>query len=197
MAPSVPTIEPDVLYAGATAKWTRSLADYPASDGWSLIYTFRGPSQLEEQVARPSGSDFAITIQADDTEDLLAGTYSWTARVELNGEVYVVARGVLTVVLFDGAVEQLHEEKVIAVCEAALEGRLTADMQSYAVDGKQVTKIPVEELERILTKYRWKLWHRRNPGKLSTPVAVNFSRPGAPPAAPEPVVLPWWYAGAR
>ena len=35
----IPSTEPAVFTAGDTLKFTRSLADYPASEGWVLSYT--------------------------------------------------------------------------------------------------------------------------------------------------------------
>ncbi len=42
MAATIPTKEPLTIRAGDTIKWTKSLDDYKASDGWTLSYSFRG-----------------------------------------------------------------------------------------------------------------------------------------------------------
>lgn len=193
MTPPIPTTEPDRLYAGDTVKWTKTISDYPSSDGWTLKYSFRGPSALPDQTASASGSGYAIVIAALDTASLVAGTYDWTARVSKAGETYTVARGVFTVVLVAGATEQLHEEKVVEALKAVLEGRITADVQQYAINGRQVTKIPIEKIPGLIAKYERKIWRLRNPGKIGVPVAVAFTPPDGQVGTPEPVSLPPWY----
>jgi hypothetical protein len=42
MAADIPTKEPLTIRAGDTIKWTKSIDDYKASDGWSLSCSFRG-----------------------------------------------------------------------------------------------------------------------------------------------------------
>ena len=42
MAATIPTKEPLTIRAGDTIKWTKSLDDYKASEGWTLKYAFRG-----------------------------------------------------------------------------------------------------------------------------------------------------------
>jgi hypothetical protein len=66
------------------------------------------------------------------------------------------------------------EERTLAVIEAALSGRLTADIQSYQIAGRAVTKIPVGELLQIRGTLQAKIWRQTHPGQLGVPYKVEF-----------------------
>jgi hypothetical protein len=53
VTPPIPTVEPANFAAGETVKWTKVVADYPPSDGWSLIYSIRGPTAFADITATP------------------------------------------------------------------------------------------------------------------------------------------------
>lgn len=47
-----------------------------------------------------------------------------------------------------------HAETMLANIEAVLEGRITSDVESYTIAGRQITKIPITELLTMRDKYR-------------------------------------------
>lgn len=47
-----------------------------------------------------------------------------------------------------------HAETMLQAIEAVLEGRITADIEQYSIAGRQITKIPVEELIKLRQYYR-------------------------------------------
>ena len=85
--------------AGDTWAWTKALADYPASAGWSLSYAFRlqQGSGLLDITASASGDNFAITVAASNTSALKSGIWLWASYVTLAGARYSVGTGTLTV----------------------------------------------------------------------------------------------------
>lgn len=174
LTPPIPTVEPTTLYAGDTAKWSKHLPDFPATDGWALVYAFRGPTALDDQTASASGADFAVTIPASATVGLQPGTYSWVARASKAGETYTAAHGVFTVLAAVGAVVADHDETTLEVIKAAIAGRLTADMQAYTINGRSVTKIPIAELIGLRGQYERRVWRKRNPTRASTQRLVRF-----------------------
>lgn len=193
MAPSIPTCEPDILYAGDTYKFTKQINDYPSSDGWTLTYSFRGPTNLPDITATVSGSGYAITIASAATALLAPGTYGWAARVTKSGETYTVGWGTLTVALVSNAVETVWEESVLAALKASYAGRATADMEQYTINGRSVTKTKGTELLKMIAKFEWRVWKLRNPGKIGVPVKTGFSAPDGTIGTPEPVSLPPYY----
>ena len=47
-----------------------------------------------------------------------------------------------------------HAATMLALIEAKLEGRITADMESYTIAGRQISKIPTAELLTLRSKYK-------------------------------------------
>lgn len=190
IAAPVPTAEPDRLTAGDTWTWSRAFPDYPAAD-YTLSYAIRGASRLDWDTdwVVESGSGYVVTIPAASTADLEPGTYRWAAYVtDGSSNRYTADQGVFTVDADLSALEageaQTHNEKMLALVEAALEERLTGvgsggrgSVESYAVEGRQVSLIPTEQLHILLNKYRRAVMRERNPNTASAQVLVQFVRP--------------------
>lgn len=179
MPPSIPTAEPERFTAGDTVSFTLSLGDYPASAGWALSFHVKGVRGLNVN-ATPQGDSFLVTLPAASTAMLPAGAYQWATVVKRDLERYTVREGALVVdpdvaSATDGAL-QPHAEKALAMIEAVLEGRLTADVQSYQLAGRLLTKIPILELKQLRREYRAELWRKRNRGRVGQRVEVTFVR---------------------
>lgn len=67
--------EPDELAQGDTLAFTKSLGDYPASAGWSLVYEMRGQGQDIEFSSTASGDDHVLGVAAVATAQWLPGGY--------------------------------------------------------------------------------------------------------------------------
>jgi hypothetical protein len=162
MAADIPSTEPTSARAGDTWKWTRSLADYPASAGWTLKYRFKNASAGFEIVASASGDDHAVTVAAATTAAYGAGDYSWIAWVEGgSSEKYSVDAGTLSVLADyrSGAVgvaldDRSHARKVLAAIEAVIERRATKDQEEYSLEGRSLKRTPVAELLKLRQRYR-------------------------------------------
>ena len=97
MTAAIPTTEPTTLRVGDTWKWTRTLADYPASAPWTLKYRFKSAAAGFEITASASGDDYSVTVAAATTAGYAAGAYSWMAWVEGGtAEKYTVDTGTCT-----------------------------------------------------------------------------------------------------
>lgn len=171
-------------------RWQRAFGDYPASDGYALKYYFNGASALTKSADGTSenelaGAAWVLTLNPADTAGKTAGIYKWAAFAEKGSgaslERWPVASGVVTltadITTATPGTLQTHEERTLAVIEAAIEGRLTADMQAYVIDGRQVTKIPILELQQLRVRYGNAVWRIQNPGKLAQSVKMSFVAP--------------------
>lgn len=67
------------------------------------------------------------------------------------------------------------EEQQLAVIEAVLGGRITADIQAYQIAGRSVTKIPIDELMKMRGMLRAAVWRQENPGKIGIPYRTEFT----------------------
>lgn len=179
MAPTVPHGEPSSVVAGDSWLWTASYGDYPSSEGWTLSYAFRGVGLLDTASSELTVSDdeWTVSIPAARTADLSAGTYRWAAYMTGSGSYagrrHEVGRGVVVVApnasLAEEGALQTHAERMVEAIKAALEGRITDDVQMTQINGRLITNIPVLELRRMLKTYEREVWRERNPGKM--PVA--------------------------
>jgi len=187
---TIPTTEPDVLRAGETWHWTRSLDEFPASEGWTLTYYFRGPGKLDVVATTSTdGTSYDVLATANNTSAIPAGRYTWDAIVTIgsgaSAETHVADSGVLVVqpnlqTAHTGDL-QTHNEKMLAMIEAELERRLTGvaaggagAIEAYVIHGRSVTKIPAEKLKVLRGQYLAAVQRERNPGKIGTPVGVVF-----------------------
>lgn len=158
MPAEIPTNEPAVLRAGDTWKWTRSLADWPAS-AWTLKYRAKNAAGGFEITATASGDDFSVAVAAATTAAYAAGDYSWIAWVEAGAEKFTVDSGTWTVqaeyrtglatVALD---DRSHARKVLDAIEAFIEGN---DLQAAAVviGERQIRNIPIPELLKLRQRY--------------------------------------------
>ena len=149
---------PEKLRAGDTWKWRSAAADYPASDGWSLVTMFRGPESID-QAGVADGDGWITTVPATATK-VGAGRYSWTSRASKDDEVFTVASGVLEVLPDLTFVEGMDydgrssAEKQLAACEAALEGLLTQTKSTVTFGDQSYTNADVEKLMNIRDRLR-------------------------------------------
>lgn len=156
MAPTTPLGEPTTAVAGDTWLWTQAFPDFPSGEGWAISYVFRGAGLLDTQAGEvvQSGTNVTVTIAATRTADLAVGTYHWTAIAtgsgSFAGRVHTAGRGVLEVtrnLTLAAEGEALSwEERTLAVVEQVLTGKITDDMASYMIAGRQVVTHSLPEL---------------------------------------------------
>ena len=159
-----PTNEPLELRAGTTWAWRREdLADYPATDGWTLKYWFKKSGAVLGNFsidASASGAAFAVSVAATTTKDYAAGAWTWVAQVTKGAEIYDVDSGKLTILpRYDQAADlddRTHARRMLDAIEAALEGKATSsqlDLISYTI-GTRAQQRDVEKLLPLRDLYR-------------------------------------------
>ena len=128
MPADIMTEPPSQITAGDTLKWTRSLADYPASAGWTLQYTLVSTTAAYSITATASGDDYAITVPASTTTAWAAGRYALTEYVTDGTERYTLATSTVMIAAnlaaaLAGIDNRTHARKVLDSIEAWLETR--------------------------------------------------------------------------
>jgi hypothetical protein len=180
LSATIPDKEPASFVSGDTVKWYRTFADYPVADGWVLTYAFNGLSKLElsaEVTAAADNSRWEIVIPIATTALLLPGTYTWAAYVALAGERYRAARGVTQVHADVSALSAIQNraELELRIIDAAIAGRLTADTESYQINGRAVSLTPIAQLLKIRGYLREEVRRQRGGNAFET-VGVTFAR---------------------
>lgn len=156
MTAAIPTVEPAAINAGDTAKWTRVLADYPASAGWVLAYELVNAGNRIAITSAADGDAHLVTVTAAASGGYAPGDYDWRARVSKAGEVYTVGEGRITVRPgFGAAVDaRSRARRTLEAIEATIEGRASSSTQSYEIAGRKLAHIPVAELLALRDRYR-------------------------------------------
>jgi hypothetical protein len=183
MAPIINDTVPDHFPAGTTVKFTRSLNDFLASDGWAYSIFLNGLTQKFNKAATVVDGIFQIELVPADTASLNPGPFRYAERLTNSGtgEVYDITGDELVIVIEPNVasaaagVFNTFEERTLAVVEAAIAGRLTSDIQAYQIAGRSVSKIPIAELRTIRGELKAAIWRQNNPGQLGVPHRVAFT----------------------
>lgn len=125
MAIEIPTTEPARVRAGDTVTWRKSLAEYPASAGWTLYYRLINATAKIDITSTASGADHLVSV-AKATDDWVAGDYvlvAWVAdgtdRVSLPGGRITVQPD-LAAVSAAGYDSRTQAKKMLDAIDAAL-----------------------------------------------------------------------------
>ena len=158
--------EPTEIVVGDFIQWKRSdLADdYPLSE-YSVEYVARitgGGSNEIKVAATETGGTYLITVDSATSAEFVAGYYHWQLEVTKTstGDRIVVDRGAFTAVvdLDDNQADpRLFEEKMLAKIESILLGKADADVSSYSIAGRSLTKYSYQELQDLHDQYEAKV----------------------------------------
>ena len=158
--------EPTEIVVGDFIQWKRSdlVDDYPLSE-YSVEYVARitgGGSNEIKVAATETGGTYLITVDSATSADFDAGYYHWQLEVTKTstGDRIVVDRGAFTAVvdLDDNQADpRLFEEKMLAKIETILLGKADADVSSYSIAGRSLTKYSYQELQDLHDQYEAKV----------------------------------------
>ncbi len=152
----IPTIEPFQIRAGDTAKWQKTLPEYPSSE-WQLQYTIYNTNYFYTVTATPQDDgSFLITIPASQTSQYATGEYKWICRVSKNEETYTVDSGTIEILPnpISETDERSHIKKVLDAIERVMEGRATRTDLEYQIGDKRLRSMSIEELYTAWRKYK-------------------------------------------
>lgn len=154
-AANYPTREPAELAAGNRWTWKRPdlSAAYPTAD-YALTYVARleGAGATTFAItASETGGEYVITVPSATTANYTAGTYRWVAyitrtadseRIEVGRGSWVVAPNRAASTADPRSSAKVMLDKI----DSILLGRADADVSSYSIAGRSLSKIPVTEL---------------------------------------------------
>jgi hypothetical protein len=185
MTPIPPTSVPATLIAGDSWDFTLEFPDYPISAGWSTVEIyFRGIGTMNVDPTDITQDGTKFTIQTDpaDSATLAEGRYEWFARLigagAVSGQEKVVARG-STMILKNPETAtagdlQSHNEKTLGLIRSEIQARITGTGSSHdsrMIDGFQLNKISMEQLQDLETLYSNRVYRERHKGQLGPDVA--------------------------
>ena len=157
------TTEPEKIVAGDRLIWKRTdlNVDYDNS-AFTLKYSARleGTGSTEIEItASASGDDYLVEVASATTANYAAGTYRWQMYITRNSDAQrlTLDSGTWQVVANRDAATtdpRSHARIMVEKIESIIEGRAAADVASYSINGRSLTKIAIPELLSWRDRYR-------------------------------------------
>lgn len=141
--------EPVIFVAGDSVSWTKTASDYPAST-WTLVYYFNNLAAGQfDWTTTADGDDYQVSIPAADTDALSPGRWNVAAvysdgtdrATEQIGTIFILPNPTKAGQDFRTSVQRKLE-----AAQAVLEGRATKDQESYSLEGRSLSRMPIKDL---------------------------------------------------
>ena len=162
-AANAPTTEPETVVVGDFIQWKRTDlgSDYP-NNLYTATYVARitgGGANEIVLTGTASGDDYLFTVDSATSADFAPGYYHWQLEIvrDSDSNRIVVDRGVFTAIV-DLDVNQsdprTHAEIMVSKIESLLSGKADADVSSYSIAGRSLTKLSFSELVEARDYYK-------------------------------------------
>jgi len=173
-AANAPEGEPTEIVVGDFIQWKRSdvAQDYPTSSGYTAEYVARitGGGANEIKLAQAAGSTddyYLFTVSSVTSADFVPGLYHWQLEITQtsSGNRVVVDIGDFTAIpdMDDNQADpRIHAEIMVAKIQTLLEGKADADVSSYSIAGRSLTKLSFQELLDARDFYRREITQHNN-----------------------------------
>lgn len=170
-AANAPEGEPTEIVVGDFIQWKRSdlVDDYPLAE-YSAEYVARitgGGSTEIKMPATESGGTYLFTVSSVDSALFAPGLYHWQLEVTQtsSGNRIVVDIGDFTAIpdMDDNQADpRIHAEIMLDKIQTLLEGKADADVSSYSIAGRSLTKLSFQELLDARDFYRREITQHNN-----------------------------------
>ena len=155
--------QPEKIVIGDYLLWKRTdlVSDYPLAD-YSMEYVARltagGNTEIKVAATETNGT-YVFEVDSSTSANYVAGFYHWQLEVTKTstGDRVAIETGTFTAVEdldVNGADPRTHAEIMITKIQTILEGKADADVSSYSINGRSLTKLSYEELVDARDYYR-------------------------------------------
>ena len=150
----IPEKEPITIYKGETVVWNRKdLTDYPVGSyamSWIARLESNGGTSFTATVTEVDDY-YKFTLDNSATGGYTTGDYFWVLKVtqSSDSEELILETGKITVKdnYFGSTGDtRSHAKIMLDKIESILEGRADADVSSYSIQGRSLSKIGIAEL---------------------------------------------------
>ena len=150
----IPEKEPVTIYKGETVVWNRKdLTDYPVGSyamSWTARLESNGGTSFSATVTEVDDY-YKFTLDNSATGGYTTGDYFWVLKVtqSSDSEELIIDTGKITVKdnYFGSTGDtRSHAKIMLDKIESILEGRADADVSSYSIQGRSLSKISINEL---------------------------------------------------
>jgi hypothetical protein len=154
---------PETIIIGDYLLWKRTdlVSDYPLATH-SMEYVARitagGSTEIKVAATETNGT-YVFEVSSAISATYVAGFYHWQLEVTetASGNRVVIERGTFTAVEdldVNGADPRSHAEIMITKIESILQGKADADVASYSINGRSLTKMSFTDLIDARNFYR-------------------------------------------
>lgn len=155
--------EPKRIITGTRVEWNRPYA--AGSSTASYQYVLLSDSGKVIINASYQHGQIRVNAVTAETRDYPSGHYIWSLVEERAGEKVVLATGRIMIAAdptaVSSAVVQSHSEKMLAAIRKRLEGRALSDHENYSIDGRSLSRIPIETLHSLENRYAWRVYREQ------------------------------------
>ena len=155
--------QPEKIVIGDYLLWKRTdlVGDYPLAD-YSMEYVARltagGNTEIKVAATETNGT-YVFEVDSATSASFVAGFYHWQLEVTKTstGDRVAIETGTFTAVEdldVNGADPRTHAEIMITKIQTILEGKADADVSSYSINGRSLTKLSYQELVDARDYYR-------------------------------------------
>jgi hypothetical protein len=135
--------------AGDTWRWTIDYPDHPAPT-WVVTFYFENADETFNKAATASGTAHAFSLDSVTTAAKRPGRYRWTARAVSAGVAETVASGWIEIRIDPAAAGNADPRSVtrrtLDALEAFLSGNATTAQQSTTIQGRAISRWPLNDL---------------------------------------------------
>jgi hypothetical protein len=186
MSIPISTTEPTALITGDTITWQISLADYPATDGWTLKYTLLNAAALLTITASAAEADHLVSIPAAISAAYIPGDYKYQKYVErgadetleritLDEGTIAISAGIFSATAATDT--RTQNRRILDAINAVLEGRASRSDMEYTINtgnsSRTLKSMTPEMLLSMQSTYTLMVWRELHPGKLCPQIRLN------------------------
>lgn len=158
------------------------MADYPLATH-SAEYVARitggGASEIKLAATEVDGT-YLFTVDSVTSYEFVVGYYHWQLEITetASGNRIVIDRGAFTAIVdldVNNSDPRSHAEIMIGKIEAVLQGKADADVSSYSINGRSLTKYPPKELLEWRDYYKAEFARERRAERIKLGKKVGYS----------------------
>jgi hypothetical protein len=138
---------PTKIRKGETVEFSASFSDYLATT-YTLTFSLQNASNRYAVNGTADGNTYDITISAATTAGWEVGEYVYTGTVTDGTDTFIVESGTVEILpaVTVAADRRSFAKRMLDAVEDLLEGRASADVQSYTIAGRSLAKMSVPDL---------------------------------------------------
>jgi hypothetical protein len=163
--------EPIEFVIGDLVQWKRSdfVVDYPPAQ-YTAAYVARletGGASDFTVTGTDGGDHYLFTITSTTSAGFTAGYYGWQLEITQNAtgnRIVLDASSFRAISDIEASQADFrsHAEIMVGKIESILEGKADADVSSYSIAGRSITKMSFEELTAARNMYRGEVAKEKN-----------------------------------